>query len=98
MELAVTGQDIRWYADTELDDLLGVENALEIAINAPTSFFVMQTFLGEVSDPFRFEVTVFEQEINDFELLVINACNDNFGVVVLYDFGGTIKEFKVFNR
>lgn len=81
VELEARGENVKWYADNNLDTLLGSGNTIEVLINEPTSFYLTQTFLGEESPAVRFEVDVYESQITDFEIVTTNACNDNTGMV-----------------
>jgi len=83
VELEVTGENVKWYSDENLDSLIGSGNTLEVVIDEPTSFFITQTFnvIGEETSAFRFDIDIYEPQITSFEIVTTNACNDNSGTI-----------------
>ncbi|MDF1867990.1 MAG: hypothetical protein P1U70_24435 [Saprospiraceae bacterium] len=82
-KLEAKGENVKWYADDNLDSLIGSGNTLEVVIDEPTSFFITQTFsvIGEETTAYRFDIDVYEPQITYFEIITSNACNDNTGTI-----------------
>jgi gliding motility-associated-like protein len=61
INLEVTGQDVKWYSDYSLNNLIGIGNSFSPNITESTTYYVTQTHYNTESPPFQININILPQ-------------------------------------
>ena len=87
VDLEVSGQDVRWYSDEGLTNLVATGNSFTPTISSTTTYYVTQTHYGTESPFIPIHVVISNPIIETLEVTQVD-CQNSTGSILVQTNGG----------